>query len=239
MKTLKFTLYLLGMVILFSACSKDEDPGPAAQSGNKVGLFSGDVRPIAPPENMKKSDDPKAIEAVGILEDANEFRDLDGFFEVPEGATKRSGPVTASNARIANTYTVYEWDYGYGSKVIWQYSDQGDHETFEVFVGSDEDEFIKMYEVIQSKDGKKGSLDWFGLMRWDWEIRANESYYIDFNYFGGLYSYKIVSNKDLSGSIEVYSNDSLISEYSWIASGSGWWKQYDAESGEVTDEGEW
>lgn len=240
MKKIKYYfICLLGVAALSSSCSSDDGPTPQAHNANQVGLFADDIRPIAPPERMKESDDPQAIEAVGILEDANEFRDLDTLFEVPEGATKRNGPVTALNARIANNYTVYEWDYGYGTKLIWQYNDQGDHETFEVFVGSEEDGFVKMYEVIQNKDGKSGSLDWFGVMRWGWEILANESYHIDFDYFGGLYSYKIISNKDLSGSIKAYSNDSPISEYSWDASGSGSWKKYNVESGEVTGEGHW
>lgn len=238
MKKLKYILYLLSFVVLFSSCSNDDGPTPPKYNGNKVGLFAENIRPITAPENMKNSDDPKAGEAVDILEDANEFRDLDGFFEVPEGATKRNGPVTPANARIASaTYTVYEWTYGYGTKVIWQHADQGDHETFEIFIGSEEDEFIKMYEVIQNKDGKKGSLNYFGFMEWKWEIKDNESYHIDLNYFAGLYSYKIVSNKDLSGSIKVYSNDLLTQEYEWTKDGRGWWKQY--SEGEEVDSKTW
>lgn len=239
MKKLKYIICLLSFVVLFSSCSNDDGPGPSAQS-NKVGLFSENIRPITAPEKMKNSDDPKASEAVGILENANEFTDLENAFEIPEEAVKRDQPVAATNARISsNGYTIYEWRYGEEGNMIsmiWQYSEPGNQELYEVFMGVNDEDYILLYEVLQNKDGKKGSLNWFGVMKWNWEIKDNESYHIDFNYVDFI-SYKIISNKDLSGSIKVYSNDALIQEYEWNKNGNGSWKKY--SEGEEVDSGTW
>lgn len=239
MKKLKYIVYLLSFVVLFSSCSNDDGPGPSAQN-NKVGLFAEDARPITVPEAMQASNDEHAIMANMYIGLSTTFSSFAYLFEVPEGATKRNQPITASNARIAaDGYTVYEWLGPDGSAIAYQYSEQGNQEVFEIFMREGNKDYFKWYEVTQNKDGKKGTLKWFGdtgiAMQWTWEIKADESYHV--NFISEDFRYEIVSNKDLSGNIKTYSEGKLTGEISWDNIGNGWWKEYDGNN--VVDEGSW
>lgn len=240
MKKIKYYfIYLLGIAALFSACSSDDGPEPSARPGNQVGLFADDARPITVPKAMQESEDPHALTANLYLSLSVGFSSYAQYFEVPEGATKRNQPITAANARMAaNDYTVWEWgteDFG----VAYQYSEQGNQQVFEIFIREGGKGYLKWYEVTQSKDGKKGTLKFFeslGIaLQWNWEIKADESYHL--NYITESFKYEIISNKDLSGSIKFFEDNILTQEMGWDKIGNGWWKQYDA--GELKDSGEW
>lgn len=239
MKTIKYTIFLFGILFLLAACSKDEDPQPAVK-GNQVGLFAEDARPITVPEAMLESNDPYAMQANLYLTLSTVFTSYAQYFEVPEGATKRSQPITATNAKMAASgYTVWEWVAMDGSAIAYQYSEQGGQQVFEIFIREGSKDYYKWYEVKQNLDGKKGTLKLFGdqgvAMQWTWEIKADESYHL--NYDTDYFKYEIISNKDLSGSIKLYEDSVLTQEMEWDKIGNGWWKEY--EAGELIDSGEW
>lgn len=240
MKTLRFTLYFLSTLVFFSGCSKDEEPEPAVHRGNQIGLFAEDARPITVPEAMLESNDAFAIKANSYLTISAAFSSYAYYFEVPEGATKRSQPITAANAKMAASgYTIWEWVAMDGSAIAYQYSEQGGQQVIEVFLKERDKDYIKFYEVTQSTDGKKGALKLFADLEesvmWTWEIKADDSYHL--NFFSNAFKYEIISNKDLSGSIKVFEEDTLTEEIGWDEIGNGWWKLY--EAGELVDSGSW
>ncbi len=188
---------------------------------------------------MQASEDPHAMQANIYLTLSTLFTAHSQYFEVPEGAVKRDQPIIAANAKMAASgYTVWEWEYG-GSAIAYQYSEQGGQQTFEIFLREGDKDYLKWYEVTQNKDGKKGTLKWFGdigvAMQWTWEIKADESYHL--NFITENFKYEIISYKDFSGSIKFFEDSIMTEEMGWDKIGNGWWKQYDA--GVLSDSGEW
>lgn len=248
MNRFKTLIYLLGLIVLFSACSKDDEGvTPKDELENvQIGLFGEDAREIAVPEAMQQSEDPYAMTAQAYILQATLMPSLYGsmFLMPSEYVEKRSSPIISStNARIAaNDYWVYEWGTDTAS-IAYQFYEEGNQQFFELFINTGGKGYFKWMEIVQNKDGKKGTMRWFddesseNSLIWTWETRADESYLFTFRSYEDDYRYEIVSNKDLSGSIKSYEGSNLEMQIEWNSDGNGFWQEY--EGGDLVDQGEW
>lgn len=245
MNRFKTLIYLLGFVVLFSACSNDDEEVAPEKDWEdvQVGLFSEEGQQIMVPEAMQQSSDPHVAAVNTYILNATLLPSMySTLFIMPEeGAVKRSSPITASNARMAaSDYWVYEWGTDTAS-IAYQFYEEGGQQFFELFLNTADKGYFKWMEIVQSKDGKEGTMKWFDdageSMVWTWEVRDDESYYLTYHDIDEDYRYEIISNKDLSGSIKSYTEDNLDMEMEWDSAGNGSWKEYDGDS--LVDEGEW
>lgn len=244
MKSQNLLLYIFGFLFILSSCSNDDSQEPMIEEEDEpqIGIFGTEdgLIPVQVPQAMAESSDPHAIMATAYVNISTSFSIYGAFFEVPEGATPSSQPITASNGRIAGDYKTYEWIGTDGSAIAYQFSEQGGQELFEIFIREGGKGYLKFMEVLQDKGGKSGTMKWFSELGmsaiWTWEILQDESYYLVFTSEDSKYEVK--SNKDQSGNVKFYNENVLISEISWDSKGNGIWKDYD-ESGALEEEGEW
>ncbi len=250
MKRLKFPVFLLAMLFSVAACTEDEvTPDGGANSDDdiktRLSLFERELL-VGTPAAMESSEDLYAVMAVGYVNSINTFNEFDAFFYPPEGAKKTNSPIRASNARIAASYTVYEWSYQ-GESVAYQFSEQSGKNVFEIFIKEQgQKDYLRFYYAEEAADGKTGTFKVFDIegedpsvaaLIWTWEILENDSFKFIFSSTEGEFRYEVISNKDKSGNIKQYYGNELGTEIFWDAAGNGNWKSY--QEGEEPEEGEW
>src|SRR5688572_28150423 len=110
MKSSKLLLLSAALFICFS-CSKEDDPKPSNLEETSLS-FSSDAQVISPPSGMLSSDDPQAQMAASWIQQANLMSTYLQYIDnKPEGATKSSTRITASNGRSKDSgdFVAYTW----------------------------------------------------------------------------------------------------------------------------------
>jgi hypothetical protein len=239
---------LLFVVALFAfSCSKDEDPAPTLET---VTLSLAQDQGITAPPAMATSSNQYAQEAYGYIEMANLFENYSDLFKIPDGATKLTTKITATNGRINNTgdYVTYEWtDTGSGYKFALQISEQSDQYTWEIFVKTgDQTNYLKFIEATEKKDKSSGSFKVYDYtdpapatelwLDYVW-TRNGDTLHIVLIEFAVIKVDMTINTKTKAGNFIVYMDNEKLYEMAWDAQGNGTWKYF--ENGVLTDQGSW
>lgn len=242
-----FTLCMflgMGTMLMITSCSKDskneEEPTEAITAPFQTRLFAEEIPTL--PTDLKTFTNAHAVELVDNFEEVTSYSDNKDIMTIPAGSVLSHTPVNLSNARPANMnntaeidYTVYTYTVKSSDQIIemiYQFSVQNGMDVFELFMGSNKLEMMKMFEIRQTQDGKSGTMtsSLFGLSAfyWTWEIQNDGSLFITYIIGSGDYksTWKLHYNKDMSGNMKLFKQGNLGMEYTWDSTGHGTWSNY-------------
>lgn len=221
------------------SCGDKDDPQPAKLEDVKLGVFETE---ITVPEGLKNSTDEHAQTVNEFISQLSQTSNYSAYFEVPEGATKLSGPIQGANGRMNGNVVTYEWAYQ-GGAIAYQITELDETYLFELFFRTEDSPYYKWFEGEQTKDGKSGSFVMFNysdntvVFQYDYEHRNDGSFFLEYD-LAGMYSLQMLVNADKSGYIKSFSSDVISFEYNWDTAGNGTWIEYD-ESGNQVSTGSW
>lgn len=245
-------LLLIGAILVFS-CSKDDDPEPSLESAEIS--FAGNTQVIVAPPALTTSSDPYAQMAAAWIESVNSVGEFTTFFEKPDGATKSTTRITASNGRTAATseeFLVYTWtDQQSGTSIAFQVSAPSDHYTWEIFFKlTSGGEWLKYLHAEEKKDKSSGFMKVYDVFGFIGENASTLIASYEWSRSGDIFNFEMdsdlfeldidmsVNTKTKAGSVVYYFEDVKTYEIQWNADGSGTWKYYDSQ-GNLVEQGAW
>ena len=231
----------LATILIFAACSKNEDNNPTTPSTEAPQL---QMQTLDIPAKMMQSSDPHARTVVFYVQTANFFAaGMSGFIFPPDGV----GPTTRKGQ-------LWEYNWTQDALQIFLRVTEGadDFSWVTQFNGSDtEYDYYNWvaYRATQSKDEKSGSFTAYlpntaiklGLYTWLIDNKGTLHFEVDASALQQGRTFTGVLNADKSGSLQVYATingqNVQIEKYEWDAAGAGQWWTY--ENGEIKDSGVW
>lgn len=235
--------------VLVTGCDKDD--GDLPPQFEELSFDSQEVIALLP-DGLLTSDDPKAEECVGMIEDALDMSSFQENLIVPDDAVRSAKKASADTwswtwSYMGETWTFY-WTYNEdSSKKYW---------NMEIQYGQgDKYDYISAWEM---KDGSAGevvySFSWVELYdqeytdyvdlhwtyRWEKNSSGNYSFYwsydADDTEHEFFLEYSVVVNADGTGSVDYYMYDVLVYHMEWDALGNGSWHYY---FGDLEQSGTW
>lgn len=245
MKTLNLRFFISLLIISVSlfSCSKDDEGENQPDLSEVNLLFFDEENTISPPEGLTNNSN---MHAVLASIQATYFSNVGlhaGFFQIPTDADN-SAPITAKNGRVAENIQTYVYGYG-DAAVAYQVTDRSSEYFFELFIKYEGEDYIKIYEAIQKKDGSEASFSYLDeeadertiLLSWVYK-KTSDGYTIKYIDESSNTTFELQMHNDQSGSIVSKEDGVLSSEYTWDAVGNGTYKYYDSE-GILEDSGSW
>jgi hypothetical protein len=228
----KISVLVLLVALIASSCNKEE-VNPLKELENLQFKVLTEENVVEIPQTLINSTNEYAAQAASWILMANTIRNAySGFYIIPQGATKTTTPINASNAKIAGStqYLVYSWGYG-GFSYGYQLHATTDSYVLEIFLKMGGPWQPLLY-LMESKDGKKGEMrlfDTFGTSKLDWTYTWDTvGDLFKFSMFdpAGNKTYVEVSETTGTGKIEYYSTNVLNLKVTWTAQGSGTYTYY-------------
>jgi hypothetical protein len=245
---MKITKLLLLLLAVFAFSCSDDDDEPALEK--KTLSFAEKTEVISAPAAMQASVDPMAEMAVNWITTANAMTGALAYMQIPEGASKSSAQITASNGRVKDDgdYVVYTWhDEQSDWSIGYQIRETSDSYVFEVFLMlPDTDKWLKYFEAEEKKDRSSGHMKMFNIFgddasvvwySYEWS-RSADILSLTVTVFDSERIELAINEKTKAGSVVYLSNGVKQYEMNWDAQGNGDWTNYD-EQGEVVESGSW
>lgn len=223
-----FLLLTLGVVVMMSSCSKDDDKDNGSDPEVFRLVLEERLENIDVPEAMKTTSHPYASQAAGYVETIKGIASYFDFFVPDENAQILSLKSTAEEP-------VYFWSYGGYS--IWMYQS----ETSDAYKWNVDWDFgsgrVKYISAEEKKDGSGGWMkihnytnpaaaeDDF-LFQYVWGFDDDNNATLTMSDYTGGFNLEIKANTDLSGSAQYLYDQQLQYEYLWNPDGSGSYSYY-------------
>ncbi len=240
MRTLK-TLFVITLVALMAFSCSDKKSNPTEDQEQPPEQLS--AEPITLPQSMEQSHDPKVMMVRNYIQMVNLFQQFANSlmprnnFSKPFGNTETfDGPpwvYTWHSDSLVFKLTITIEDNNYH----WQLTITGTSYGH-TFNGS-----VYM-EAWQALDGKSGKLiihdyeEGGATLQWTWNIDENGTETIVYTNSSSNTKMEVMQKSDLSGTLKVWQNNTLMFQASWTGSGSGSWIAYD-ENGNQIGSGSW
>lgn len=250
MKLLKFSI--LGLVLLSTACSKDDDDAKPRKNLNQQKVsFLEDSEVISVPNKMLQSENTYAQMAAAWVQLANSMSVMSAYSEIPTGASNHA-KIVASNGRsaAAGDTETWVWSDQSGYSIGYQVAEQSNSYSFEIFLKEPGEDWLKYMEAEEKKDRTSGKLVIFDiyksksedgsaeLLRYDW-TRAGDSFTMTIGTYEDDFKLTFnINTKTGAGDVLYKVEGKVIYEIEWDAAGNGSYVFFD-EDGEILDEGEW
>ena len=250
MKRLKLPIILILTILFVGSCSDDPSEPEFEEDQFGFGLFNDEnlidgLFFISFPEAMANAQDQCAFIATSMVNVANAFVSVRGFFFPALARERSTDPIMALNGH--SNYRVYTWspDGGISTLAI-QFSEASGKNYQLVFLQENSGPFIRFLESSENKEGTEGKLDVYGadddqalINTYEWKVLSDNSREIIVsdpsknNFF-----VKAKGNTDLSGSIEYRQDGQNTKLIQWDSAGNGTWQELDG-NGSLVDEGSW
>ncbi len=227
----KVTLwFILGMLLLFASCSKDEDSNPLAPSEEPPTVS------VIPRVNVPAHAPATLQQQFALLNQMTTFW-YNTFFYLPNLQAVHQGNTwtwTVVNGQLTGTVTATEQD---NDTVHWKV----------VLNGTDGQYVYQNWVAMEgdlSRDGNSGNWTFYELnstqvsATCQWNKEENGDFTATIQIPGTGEKVELTIHPDGSGEATVYQNNLKFMEFGWNADGSGWWKQYD-EQGNLVNQGNW
>lgn len=237
MKSIKKNLGFLALsvAILFTACSKEEETvqEPKKELSTVTKNYVKKVSELNVPQALINNSDANAQQTKAYFNMLkSQATTMVSLFNVPSTATKATastgiGSLAGKGVSVSANATTYTWTYG-STSVTYSITESSDRYNFKYIIKSPEFTGTLMegyslkdesYFEMKMRNGAKEEN--FTLKCW---INENSSK-IEVTY-GERMKLIATSNKDLSGTIDVYQDKTLSLQMKWNADGSGSGKNY-------------
>jgi hypothetical protein len=218
MKAKSIFLFLAGMALLFTGCSKEDETAPEA----KVPTVGKDSVLVTVPKGLKNSSDPKAAMVVQFFEGLNHIAGYANMMQPPRGAATFHSDVAGA---VAYTWTDGSVSYWFiyheeNGKCYWEVdADFGEGRT----------KYITAEENCDHKSGK--IVVWTGnlaVYSAEWNYLADNTLSFTIQSMEGGKALTVTGKlkPDDSGYAKVTMGGMTVMEIWWNADGSGHYKIY-------------
>lgn len=238
MKTIKKRLGFLTLLIavLFTSCNNEEviTQEPKKDLSSVTKNYVKKVTELDVPQTFKDTPNSNAQQANAYFNMLkSQAVTMVGLFNVPNNATKLTatntgvGSLTGKSVSVSANTTTYTWTYG-STSVTYSITESSDRYNFKYLVKSPQFTGTLM-DGYSLKDGSYFEMTMRGDSKNEkYTLKCwvnNNSSKIEVTSSEGI---KLVatSNKDLSGTIDIYENNALSFQLKWNADGSGSGKNY-------------
>ncbi len=242
MKALKILFVVILAALMAFSCS-DKKSNPTENQEQPPEQLS--AEPVTLPQSMQQSHDPQVMMVRNYIQMINLFQQFANSLMPRNGVHKPMGNTdvfdgppwvyTWHSDSLAFKLTITIEDNNYHWRLTITGTSYG-----HTFNGS-----VYM-EAWQALDGKSGKLVIYDYdyeegnhtLQWTWNIDEKGTETIVYTDSASNTKLEVVQNSDLSGSLKVWQNNTLIFQANWTGSGSGTWVAYD-ENGNQTGSGSW
>ncbi|MBT1705969.1 hypothetical protein [Chryseosolibacter indicus] len=252
---MKITRFLLLSAVLFFAfsCSDDDEPKSQEQELEEATLsLNSSSNVITAPSAMLSSDDTYAQMAAAWVQSANAMSQYLEMMVIPQGATKSSTRITASNGRSAESGEVltYTWSHPQGGSYAYQVSNTSTKYVFEMFIkATGSASWVKYFHAEELKDRSEGYMKVFdaygmtdkpgnALLQYSWKRNGDNFKMLIDDYTGAFVIELNLNVKTKAGNVIYIIEGSKTYEMIWDAKGNGGWKWFDTD-GSILEQGQW